>query len=1080
MKKRPLTKSLTTIFLGFTAMLGCFTVLNANAESYSSMSNESIIVSTEQSSYPLSVTFGSTSTNVTKLSSSVISTDWQDDGYCKQIPSSTNGGVYFLNGKTLKLYTLSSKSVKTVNTFDAINDFAFYATTNYLYVISDQTSSKIEITKYNLNTQKVSSTISISKSGITFSRIGVDNSGRIYLYGLKDSDDTDYIYLYSSSGTKLSSASISGAVYEFVGFDSTNGNFYYDGYTNWVYWGYDHDMSSVRCGNVTSNKLTVSSNYLELIYQKYWYYHQTGAELLNNKYLVISNMVEGTTDIINSNKFDITGTTYDQALSVYVSSINDGSISDADGEYKVGTRTIIHPSYKTAIMYVTGNTLCEFNISSNKLINEYATAHPVFSLITYNGNEIIALEREGDNFYLERIDWTYPSKVTLSASSKNVKVGKNLQLTATVDSDLDSNLTWSSSNKKVASVNQSGKVTGVSTGTAKITAKTSDGVKGTFTVTVKSNSSIKSATKKITTTGTKSTNVSNNNYTTYGNTVNSYLAQESDGTLTRVEYISGKVIVENYSSNGKKRNYKKTISNPLSIFGGFYSGSNYNYLVFGQNNTSESDSKEVIRVVKYTKSWSKVKSVSIKGANTYIPFDAGSLRMTETNGVLYIHTCHEMYASGGVHHQANMTFVIKESNMTVSDSYYDVMNIAQAGYVSHSFNQFVQTDGDYVYRVDHGDAYPRSVTIIKSAVGGDITSVSYKEAFTYTQEFNSSNYTGASVGGFELSDNSCIIVGNDQGKNTKYVRNIFVSITDKLLNSSETIYLTKYTNSSSLTAATPQMVKISDNQFLVMWEEYNTSTDKYVDTKMVVIDDEGHKLTSIVRTIIRLSDCQPIMCSDSNVRWYKTSNSSPIIYAINPYKLSSYEFKLSKVSNLTSNSATKSITLKWDKVTSAQGYRIYEYNSSTKKWTKVATVKSGSTTSYKVTGLSTAKKYKFRIRAYRKFGSTIKWGSYSSTLTTSTKPTQVKISSASKSKTAVRLNWNKVTRATGYQIQRYDASAKKWVAVKTIKNGSTLTYRDTGLKSNKVYKYRVRAYKTLNGNKYYGKWSVTKTVTTKS
>lgn len=95
-----------------------------------------------------------------------------------------------------------------------------------------------------------------------------------------------------------------------------------------------------------------------------------------------------------------------------------------------------------------------------------------------------------------------------------------------------------------------------------------------------------------------------------------------------------------------------------------------------------------MRIVKYSKDWQRQRQVSVNGANTYIPFAAGSLRMAETrDGRLYIHTCHEMYADSiGLHHQANMTYVLKEDAMEIEQSCYDIMNIAQAGYVSHSFS----------------------------------------------------------------------------------------------------------------------------------------------------------------------------------------------------------------------------------------------------------------------------------------------------------------------------------------------------------------------------------------------------------
>ena len=179
-------------------------------------------------------------------------------------------------------------------------------------------------------------------------------------------------------------------------------------------------------------------------------------------------------------------------------------------------------------------------------------------------------------------------------------------------------------------------------------------------------------------------------------------------------------------------------------------------------------------------------------------------------------------------------------------------------------------------------------------------------------------------------------------------------------------------------------------------------------------------------------------------------------------------------------SSTSKVKISWKKVSGASGYRIYRYNSSTKKWVKIKTIKSGSTISYKDTGLSIGKTYKYKVKAYVKSGSTTYWGVASSTITTSTKPAKVTIKSASKSKTAVRLNWKKVTGASGYKIQQYNASTKKWTTIKTIRSGSTLTYRISGLKSGTVYKYRIRAYRKVNGKTFFGAYSATKKVTTKS
>lgn len=69
------------------------------------------------------------------------------------------------------------------------------------------------------------------------------------------------------------------------------------------------------------------------------------------------------------------------------------------------------------------------------------------------------------------------SSLTMDKKNASIYVGKTTTLTATVKpaNATDSLLTWSTSNKNVAKVNAYGVVTGVSAGTATISAKTQDG-----------------------------------------------------------------------------------------------------------------------------------------------------------------------------------------------------------------------------------------------------------------------------------------------------------------------------------------------------------------------------------------------------------------------------------------------------------------------------------------------------------------------------------------------------------------------------------------------------------------------------
>ena len=75
--------------------------------------------------------------------------------------------------------------------------------------------------------------------------------------------------------------------------------------------------------------------------------------------------------------------------------------------------------------------------------------------------------------------------IKLSAKKLTLKQNATKQLKATLDKNATDKVTWSSSNKKVATVDKNGVVTAVKKGTVTITAKTSGGKKATCKVTVK-------------------------------------------------------------------------------------------------------------------------------------------------------------------------------------------------------------------------------------------------------------------------------------------------------------------------------------------------------------------------------------------------------------------------------------------------------------------------------------------------------------------------------------------------------------------------------------------------------------------
>jgi fibronectin type 3 domain-containing protein len=672
-----------------------------------------------------------------------------------------------------------------------------------------------------------------------------------------------------------------------------------------------------------------------------------------------------------------------------------------------------------------------------------------------SGEQLIIIEKDDSgNYYMEKILWKKPSKISID-SSISLKVSETKTLTPEINSLIGSSYNWTSSNNSVASVTSDGQIIAWAKGTAVITVKV-DGtnLSAKCTVTVDDNSSLKtSTTANHTLSGSKTDNVSANNYSYWSSPMTSFIYQNSNGSYVRVEYLgSKKLLVETYTSSYTLSS-TETITLPYSLWGGYYHGSDgSNYVVVGQPNTSESDSTVVMQVIKYSSSWSKQKAYSAKGANTYIPFEAGNCRMTEYNGLLYVYTCHKMYCDGDdIHHQANMTYVINESDMTLEDSYYDIMNISY-GYVSHSFNQFIATDGTNIYRVDHGDGYPRGIAMTSTTIGDEVISPHvYGTIYGINGEIGD-NATGVSVGGMELFDKNVIVAANSVTMDDNYsadsIRNILIVVQGKTYDYNKTVWLTSYTSSSNVKVCTPQLVKVDDSHFLVMWEEYSIKTGNYSCTKMACIDSDGTRCSSIVKTNYRLSDCQPIVNNNGQVVWYTSNGSSTILYTIDIYNLSKYS--LPATPSVTLSNVAGGVRVSWNTISGADSYYVYRKVSGG-SWSKIATISGNSTVTYTDKTAKAGTKYYYTVRAHS--GYVLSEYVTNKSITYLARPT-VKAANAS---TGVKVSWSKTTGATGYIVYRKTVSGK-WTAIKTITSSSTVSYLDKTAKAGTTYYYTVRAY----------------------
>jgi len=169
---------------------------------------------------------------------------------------------------------------------------------------------------------------------------------------------------------------------------------------------------------------------------------------------------------------------------------------------------------------------------------------------------------------------------------------------------------------------------------------------------------------------------------------------------------------------------------------------------------------------------------------------------------------------------------------------------------------------------------------------------------------------------------------------------------------------------------------------------------------------------------------------------------------------------VSNVSGLKAASSAKNVKLTWKKVSKANGYLVYQYNNSKKKW-----IEKGKTTaaSYTIKGLTPGTAYRFAVKAYvqPQDGTQVESPSYTS-LYTATNPNAVKFKAAPKKKKAV-LKWSKVKGATGYTVYYKTKADGSWKKLKSTKGTS---YTKSKLKSGATYYFTVKAYKTYKNKTY--------------
>ncbi len=194
------------------------------------------------------------------------------------------------------------------------------------------------------------------------------------------------------------------------------------------------------------------------------------------------------------------------------------------------------------------------------------------------------------------------------------------------------------------------------------------------------------------------------------------------------------------------------------------------------------------------------------------------------------------------------------------------------------------------------------------------------------------------------------------------------------------------------------------------------------------------------------------------------------------YKEITYQIPASTIDYVSMIVTDSSIRLEPSCHGSVTGYQYQRKNG--KKWIDLGQ----QSDYYTDKGLKADTKYTYRVRGYM-YNENTKKTVYTAWKTVSayTWGSSLNLKGSAASATSVSLKWSKVAKAEGYEIYRVDTSSVYYnvakddpeeafqnaTLIKTLKKPKKASYKDKKLTKGMTYTYIVRAYRTVNKNKYY-------------
>lgn len=295
--------------------------------------------------------------------------------------------------------------------------------------------------------------------------------------------------------------------------------------------------------------------------------------------------------------------------------------------------------------------------------------------------------------------------------------------------------------------------------------------------------------------------------------------------------------------------------------------------------------------------------------------------------------------------------------------------------------------------------------------------------------------------------------------------------------SENTDYTVKYSNNVDVGTVKATITGINDYSGTAV-KEFKITPIKFDDKKVSVSLEKssfvynGQSITPVV--YVAYNHNYLIQNTDFTATY--SNNNAPGVATVKIKGIGNYSGSISKTYiilpekiasvSIKKDSSTSAV-ISWSAASKVSGYEILKFDSAKNAYVHLTHV-SNSQTSYKVSSLKNSTAYYYQVRAYKTVNDKNYYGEVGNTVFTFIKPSKVKLTSVTLSKTTLKVEWKKVN-CSGYEITyTTDSKFKKGLKKVKIKNPKTVKKAIKKLKKNKKYYVKVRAYTDYNGVRYYG------------